>query len=54
MAILSWLMANGANLIAALVGVLGALILLFAMIPGPHPEDWFEKARDFLSKFSKK
>lgn len=54
MEIVSYLLANWGLLLNALIGVLSALVILFLLIPGKHPEDWFQAAADFLAKFSKK
>lgn len=52
--IISWIPLHFTEIIAAAVGLLGGLIGLFLLIPGPHPEDWFQKAKEFLEKFSRK
>jgi hypothetical protein len=68
MSVITFLMLNWQLLLSGFVAILGALIVLFsamagffALIPGPHPEDWFQKAgdccqkfADIISKFSKK
>lgn len=40
--------------IAALIGVLTALIGLFMLVPGEQPEKAMQSVVDFLAKFSKK
>jgi hypothetical protein len=52
MSIFWFLVNNWSILINAIVGLLLALVALFLIIPGTHPEDWFQKAADFLKKFS--
>jgi hypothetical protein len=54
MAVLTWILANYAAVLHGVIALLGALIAIFLIIPGPHPEDWFQKAADFLEKFSAK
>jgi hypothetical protein len=51
---LTWFLENWSLLLNAVIGILGSLIVLFLLIPGPHPEDWFEAAKKFLEKFSRK
>lgn len=52
--IVKWILAVGPELIAALIAVLGALIAMFLIIPGPQPEKFLQGIADFLKKFSKK
>lgn len=40
--------------VSAIAGILGALIVLFMLIPGEEPEGTLQKIVDFISKFSKK
>lgn len=47
--------------IAALIGLGAALVGVFVLIPGPHPEDWIQKgvgylqkAQEFIAKISRK
>lgn len=54
LAIISYISANYALIIAALVGVLTALIGLFMLIPGEQPEKFLQSVVDFLAKFSVK
>ena len=49
-----WLLANYAQVLAALNGVLAALIAFFLLIPSEQPEKFLQSVLDFLSKFSKK
>lgn len=51
---LSWAIASGPNMLAAVVGVLMALIGLFALIPGEQPEKALQSVVDFISMFSRK
>ena len=48
------LLKNIGPFVAALVGVLTALIALFMIIPGDQPEKSLQAAVDFLKKFSLK
>lgn len=64
----AFIMANYAAILIAIVGVIGASILLlkalivfFLIIPGPQPESFFqgladrlEKISEFLAKYSRK
>jgi hypothetical protein len=52
MAILSQM--DWAQLILAIEALLAALVMLFVLIPGPHPEDWLQTALDWIKKLSKK
>lgn len=68
MSVVTFLMLNWSLILSAIIIVLGAaatlfgaLVALFLIIPGKHPEDWFEaagkaceSAKNFLSKFSRK
>lgn len=40
--------------VAAVTGVLTALIAFFMLIPGDQPEKALQKAVDFIEKFSRK
>ena len=51
---LKWIMENFSAILAAIIGVIGALIVLFALIPGDQPEATLQKILDFLKKFSNK
>lgn len=51
---IQWLFENFFALVAALNGVLVALIALFMIIPGEQPEKALRIAADFIAKFSKK
>lgn len=50
MQIIQWVM----SFLGALVILLHGLVAVCLLIPGPHPEDWFQKLADFLAKFSAK
>ena len=52
--VVKFLMDHWQDILTAVIGLLSALIVIFIMVPGPHPEDWLQKAVDFLSKFSRK
>lgn len=52
--ILQWAIANGPNLVTAIVAVISALIALFLLIPGDQPEKTLQSVVDFLKKFSLK
>ncbi len=51
---LNWVWLNWEIVLTAANGLLVSLIAVALLIPGPHPEDWFQAASDFLSKFSRK
>jgi len=52
--VFAWIVASGPNMLAALMGVLGALIAFFMLIPGEQPEKALQGIVDFLAKFSVK
>lgn len=54
MAIISWCIASGPNMVTAVIAVLSALIALFMLVPGEQPEKALSGIVDFLSKFSRK
>lgn len=49
-----FLKLNHSVLIEALLGLLGGVIAIALLIPGPEPETTLQKFVDFLKKFSKK
>lgn len=49
-----WVLAHYQEVILAANAVMGSLIALALIIPGEQPEKAFQKAADFLAKFSKK
>jgi hypothetical protein len=49
-----WTWEHLEEIVAAANALLAAGILVGMLIPGPHPEDWFRAAADFLAKFSRK
>lgn len=51
---INFVVAHFSEIISAIVALLTALTAIFLLIPGPHPEDWFQQAKDFLEKFSRK
>ena len=54
MEILNFIVAHGAEIVAASVGVLAALYALFLVIPGDQPDKVIKAILDFTEKFSKK
>lgn len=52
--VLKWVFLHWAELLGALAAVLASLTGLFILIPGPHPEDWIEKANDVIKRISRK
>ena len=50
----TWFMENFSALFSAFCGVLTALIVLFAIIPGEQPEKALQSVLDFVKKFSNK
>lgn len=52
--LVSWIVSEGPTVLAAVIGVLTALIALFMLIPGEQPEKALKKAVEWLSKYSKK
>lgn len=53
MTILAFIMANWMAVLAAINGVLVALIAVFVLIPGPEPERTLQKIVDFIAKISR-
>jgi hypothetical protein len=54
MAIVQIVIEKGPGIVAAVVGVLSALIALFMLIPGEQPEKALQAVVNLLAKFSKK
>jgi len=52
--LVNWIVTEGPTVLAALVGVLTALIGFFMLIPGEQPEKSLQAVVDFISKFSRK
>ena len=52
--IINWIVVNGPAFISAAVGVLTALIVLFALIPGEQPEKFLQGVVDWIKKYSAK
>jgi hypothetical protein len=53
-AIFQFCVANYAAIIAAISGLLSAIIVIALMIPGEQPEKALQAVVDFLAKFSVK
>lgn len=51
---MNWIVAHWAELLAAIQGVIGAIILIALLLPGPEPEATLQKILDFIAKFSVK
>ena len=52
--IFAWIGANYQSILSGVVGILSALIVVFAMIPGDQPEKTLQMIVDFIKKFSSK
>jgi hypothetical protein len=51
---IEFVLANGANIVAATIAVLGAAYAVALVIPGEQPDKAFKSLLDFTVKFSKK
>lgn len=49
-----WIFENYHTILSGLDVILGGLITICMVIPGPEPERTLQKVADFLSKFSRK
>lgn len=54
MNLLKWVTSDWTNAVSSVVSVLGALIVIFSVIPGEQPEKTLQGIVDFLKKFSRK
>ena len=54
MSLIGWIMSNGADMLAALSALVGALIAISLLVPGKEPEKSLQKILDLLKKVSKK
>lgn len=53
-ALAKFLVENWQEILAAVIGLLTAIIGVALLIPGPQPETTLQKVVDFLSRFSRK
>jgi len=53
-AIGSWMVSAGPEIVSALVALLSGVIAIALLIPGEQPEKALQGVVDFLKKFSKK
>lgn len=51
---LAWGLAHWKEVVIAFDMLLAGGILIALLVPGPHPEDWFESIKKFTSKVSRK
>lgn len=51
---IQFLLANYQAIIAGIVAILGGIITICLLIPGPQPEKALQSIVDFLTKFSAK
>lgn len=54
LALLSFIPANFATIVTAILGLATAMLALAMLIPGDQPDKFLQSAVDFLTKFSKK
>jgi hypothetical protein len=54
LSIISFVSANAAGILAAVNGLVVALIAIFAYVPGDQPEKALHAIADFIAKFSNK
>lgn len=52
--VIAFLTENWVPLLAAIEALLGAIIAICMLIPGPQPEQFLQSVLDVLTKFSRK
>lgn len=52
--VFSWIVENWSQVVVGLNALLGALIVIFAMIPGEQPEKAMKWIVDIIARLSKK
>ena len=52
MDIIGWIVENWMAVVGALVGLLGAVLMILKLIPGEQGEAWIEKVMEWLKKLT--